>query len=83
MNDFIEVLQDCALFDGIREGDLKAMLGCLGGRVASFEKGETVFPADSRGLLSGMSRPADQAEPVLLRDGISAAGTHPGVDLRI
>ena len=48
MNDFIEVLQDCALFDGIREGDLKAMLGCLGGRVASFEKGETVFPADSR-----------------------------------
>ena len=37
MDDFIEVLQKCALFDGIAPRDLKAMLGCLGGRVTAFD----------------------------------------------
>ena len=58
MRDFIEVLQKCALFDGIAPRDLNAMLGCLGGRVAAFERGEAIFsahgPAEDVGVvLSG------------------------------
>ena len=48
MADFIEVLQSCALFDGIDERDLKAMLGCLDGQVRAFGRGEAIFAADSR-----------------------------------
>lgn len=48
MADFIEVLQTCALFDGINARDLKAMLGCLGGRVRDFDRGEAIFRAESR-----------------------------------
>ena len=47
MADFIEALQKCALFEGIAPRDLKAMLGCLGGRIADFARGEAIFPADS------------------------------------
>lgn len=46
MEDFIEALQRCVLFDGIGEGDLKAMLGCLGGRVQGYDRGEVIFPAE-------------------------------------
>lgn len=48
MEDFIEVLQNCALFDGIDPGDLRAMLSCLDGRVTAFERGSVIFPAESR-----------------------------------
>ena len=48
MNDFIEALQNCALFDGIDPRDLKAMLGCLGGRIVHFERDEVIFAEDSR-----------------------------------
>lgn len=47
MDEFIEVLQKCVLFDGIAPRDLKAMLGCLGGRVAAFTRGEAIFSAHS------------------------------------
>ena len=48
MEDFIEVLQGCLLFDGIAPKDVRAMLGCLGGRVVVFDRGEVIFPLDSR-----------------------------------
>lgn len=47
MADFIEVLQSCALFEGIDGRDLQAMLGCLGGRAQDFERGEAILAADS------------------------------------
>ena len=54
MDEYIKVLQKCRLFAGIRENDLKAMLGCLGGRVVRFGKGETVLPTDSRAEYVGI-----------------------------
>ena len=48
MEEFIEVLQSCALFEGVAPNDLKAMLGCLGGRVRRFGRGEAIFLAESR-----------------------------------
>lgn len=54
MADFIEVLQSCALFEGIDGRDLQAMLGCLGGRVQDFERGEAILAADSRAECVGV-----------------------------
>lgn len=54
MEDFIEVLQTCALFDGIAPADVKAMLGCLNGRVMRFDRGEVIFPAESRAEYVGI-----------------------------
>jgi len=48
VNEFIEVLQSCPLFEGVNERDLKAMLGCLGGQVRAFARGEAIFAADSK-----------------------------------
>ena len=48
MEDFTEVLQRCALFDGIEAQDIRAMLRCLGGQVIAFERGGVVFRAESR-----------------------------------
>ena len=48
MEDFIEVLQKCPLFEGVNDRDIRAMLGCLGGQVRAFGRGEAIFPADSR-----------------------------------
>lgn len=61
MPDFIEVLQRCALFDGIAPGDLRAMLGCLGGRTVDFDRGQAIFSQQSRAdhvgiLLSGSAQ---------------------------
>ena len=61
MEEFIEVLQRCPLFDGIGDRDLKAMLGCLGGRIRDFGRGEAIFSAQSRAenvgvLLSGAAQ---------------------------
>ena len=48
MEDFIEVLQSCELFDGISEGDIRAMLHCLNGRTFAIERGSVIFQAESR-----------------------------------
>ncbi|MBR1561185.1 MAG: Crp/Fnr family transcriptional regulator [Clostridia bacterium] len=48
MEDFIEVFQSCILFDGIDPKDIRAMLGCLRGRVVTFDRGEAIFRAESR-----------------------------------
>ena len=61
MSDFTEALQRCKLFQGIGAGELKALLGCLRGREASFDRGEVIFAAQSRAesvgvVLSGAVR---------------------------
>lgn len=48
MTDLMEVLQRCGLFEGIASADIRAMLGCLGPRQVDFDRGETLFPAESR-----------------------------------
>ena len=54
MDEFIEVLQKCPLFEGVNDRDLKAMLGCLGGQVRAFGRGEAIFAADSRAECVGI-----------------------------
>lgn len=54
MEEFLEVLQSCPLFDGIAPKDLRAMLGCLNGRVTAFERNEVIFAADSRAEYVGI-----------------------------
>ena len=53
-----EILQQCVLFDGIRQEDRSAMLGCLGAKVMEVRKNQVIFqegdPADTVGIvLSG------------------------------
>lgn len=43
MKEFHSILERCPLFDGIRMEDLRAMLGCIGGRTVSVTKGQAVF----------------------------------------
>jgi len=38
-----DVLERCPLFDGIRHEDLSAMLGCIGGRILSFDRGKSIW----------------------------------------
>ena len=41
--EFLAVLKTCPLFDGVEEGDLSAMLGCLGAKTTRVEKNEVIF----------------------------------------
>ena len=43
MEKYLEVLKQCPMFDGILEGELEAILGCLGARCISVKKGEIIF----------------------------------------
>lgn len=43
MKEFNPILEQCALFDGIRMEDLSAMMGCIGGRTVSVSKGQAIF----------------------------------------
>lgn len=43
MKEFFPILEQCALFAGIRMEDLQAMMGCIGGRVLEVAKGQAVF----------------------------------------
>ena len=54
MAEFTEALQRCKLFQGIDAGELKALLGCLGGREAVFDRGEVIFAAQSRAEAVGV-----------------------------
>ena len=47
MKDMIAALKRCTLFSGVNEGKIGAMLGCLGGRVVEFTRGETLLEPDS------------------------------------
>lgn len=43
MKEFNPILERCPLFEGIRLEDLSTMLGCIGGHIASAEKGQILF----------------------------------------
>ncbi len=55
MKEYIATLRRCALFDKIEDGDLSALLGCIGARVEHFDKKYTVMaegsPARHIGIL--------------------------------
>ena len=58
MRNFINIIKECPLFQGIKEEELSAILGCLGARRFSFDKGRYIFsegdPAKQIGIvLSG------------------------------
>lgn len=61
MKKYFDILRACPLFDGIAEDELYTMLGCLGARVAVFDKKYTIMglghPAKFIGImLSGSAR---------------------------
>lgn len=61
MREYFDVLRRCALFDEIEDENLLALLGCLGGRVVSCGKNETILaegdPARYIGIvLSGIAQ---------------------------
>lgn len=61
MKKFHDIMKRCSLFDGIELEDLSAMLGCIGGRIITSEKGQSIFregdPATYVGMvLSGAVR---------------------------
>lgn len=43
MRNYLDVLRDCALFEGIANDNLMGMLGCLGATSMEVKKGQTVF----------------------------------------
>ena len=55
MNQFLEIIKKCPLFDGIEDKDLSQMLTCLGAHVEQFDKKYTIFsegsPAKYIGIL--------------------------------
>ncbi|MBO5129793.1 MAG: Crp/Fnr family transcriptional regulator [Oscillospiraceae bacterium] len=61
MKNYYPILERCPLFNGIRMEDLSVMLGCIGGRVLSVSKGQSISregdPATHVGMvLSGAVR---------------------------
>ena len=61
MHAYLSIMTRCPLFDGIRSEDVGAMLSCIGGRMVSVAKGQTLFhegdPASYVGMvLSGAVR---------------------------
>lgn len=43
MENYLEVLRMCPLFHGIENKNLLAMLQCLGAKISSYDKGETII----------------------------------------
>ena len=66
MKKYIEVLKKCPLFFGIEEGEIDAMLHCLGARVDFYDKRYTVFaegrPAHYVGVVLSGSVQAEQID---------------------
>lgn len=61
MKDFLEIIKRCPLFNEIKDENLSGMLSCLGARVFTFEKRQTIIsegaPAKYVGiLLSGRAK---------------------------
>lgn len=54
MEKYYPILAGCALFEGIAMEDLHAMLGCIGGRVASLRKGQILFSESDPAIYVGM-----------------------------
>ena len=54
MKKYLEVIQKCPLFAQINEEDTMALLGCLGARVESYPKRETIFAEGEAALQIGI-----------------------------
>ena len=54
MEKLFEVLNSCPLFDGVAEGDLEAMLGCLGARKYTARKGQIIFHEGDPAIFVGI-----------------------------
>ena len=54
MKEYYPILEQCALFTGIRMEDLQAMMGCIGGRVLEVAKGQAVFREGDASTYVGM-----------------------------
>lgn len=54
MEKYFEILTNCSLFNKIDEKDFKGMLTCLGAKVISFDKKETVFAEGQPGKYLGI-----------------------------
>ena len=58
MKNYHPILRQCPLFDGIQMEDLSAMLGCIGGRTMTVQKGGSVCSeGDISARLSCLARP--------------------------
>jgi CRP-like cAMP-binding protein len=47
MQKYFNALRKCRLFDGVSDGEMMKMLGCLGAKAERFDKRETVFSEGS------------------------------------
>lgn len=59
MKKFLNTLSQCSLFRGFSQNELESIIGCLGTRVAKFEKNEFIFETEAQNLgilLSGEVR---------------------------
>lgn len=54
MKEFLPLLQTCPLFAGIEPENLSGMLGCVGGRVISAEKGAFIFREGDSTVMVGI-----------------------------
>ena len=54
MKKYLEILKKCILFDKIEDDTLLRMLGCLGARVADFDKKYTIFVEGSQAKYIGV-----------------------------
>ena len=54
MKKYLEILKKCPLFAEIEEASLLRMLTCLGARIVSFERRETVFAEGERAKYIGL-----------------------------
>lgn len=54
MEKFMDVLNSCPLFDGVAEGDLEAMLGCLGAKKYTARKGQIIFHEGDPAIFVGI-----------------------------
>ena len=54
MKEYFEIISRCALFDGIEQVDLEAMIRCLKGRTMNASKGDPVFLEDDPARFVGV-----------------------------
>lgn len=50
----LKVLNKCALFNGIKEEDIEAMMPCLSGEILEYEKNQFIFKAGGKMTITGV-----------------------------
>ncbi|MDR1914965.1 MAG: Crp/Fnr family transcriptional regulator [Synergistaceae bacterium] len=54
MDEYIHILQNCPLFAGVAESDLRSVIRCLSARVSRFERGEFIFMEGTAAISVGV-----------------------------